>query len=335
LVQDECDEEIVVCNDYQPPKFEDVGTITVLKSDTTWQWIDDQGTLQTTNTSNGCNPITPGEIGLTYIMLTIGDPAISQQPIYYRLDDMKVTACVDKSNPNPSEHIWRFSVENMRIPIFRDHCPTWAIANDYVDLLDGTNADTLAKYIKNCTDYTNVIAALDWWWTGVYRQSVPLPHKFYFSAGVIAHENVHVKQIKDGGTKVFPISSLSQVMNGPNGLPKLVEYNDLYLNVYKCPEDVLNSLTGTSGKVVKLKDRIKNQLNEELKNADKLKSLGGINDQFRWKSELEVYYLASPKYDGIKKNIENWAKHQSWWCIPWPIVGDDYYRGCDQSKCTP
>ena len=124
-------------------------------------------------------------------------------------------------------------------------------------------------------------------------------------------------------------------MNGQDGLPKLVEYNDLYLNVYKCPEEVLNSLTGTSGKVVKLKDRIKIQLNKELKDADKLKTLGGVDGQLRWKSELEADELSRPKYDEIKTNIENWAKLQSWWCIPWPIVGDDYYRGCDQSNCTP
>jgi hypothetical protein len=45
VVENGCDEEIVVCNNYQPPKFEDVSTITILKSDTTWQWIDSQGTM--------------------------------------------------------------------------------------------------------------------------------------------------------------------------------------------------------------------------------------------------------------------------------------------------
>ena len=161
--EDECNEEIVVCNNYQPPKFEDVSIITELGENDPWQWIDEQENPQTTNASNGCNIIDLGEIGLTYIMGTIGDLTINQQPVYTRLDDMRVTACADKSNPIPSEHIWRFSVENMRIPIFRDHCPAWAIANDYVDLLDGTNADTLVKYIKNCKDYSDVMGALEWW----------------------------------------------------------------------------------------------------------------------------------------------------------------------------
>ncbi len=331
VVGDGCQEEIVVCNNYTPPLFENVSTITELGENDPWQWIDNQGNPQTTSTGVACSIISPGEVGITYIMPQIGNFASGQQPIYYRLDDMKVTACADKSNPNPSDQVWRFSVENMRIPIFRDHCPAWAIANNYIDLEDGTNATLLANIIKNCTDYSNVIAALDWWWTGVYRQTVPLPHKYYFSTGVIAHENVHVKQIKDGGTKAFPISSLSQIMNGPEGLPKLAKFNDYNLNVYKCPEDVLNSLTGTPGKVVKLKDRIKNQLNVELKNADKLRILGGVDGQLRYKSELEADELSRTTYDEIKENIKNWAKQQNWWCNL--IVAD--YLDCEGQTCTP
>jgi hypothetical protein len=264
-------------------------------------------------------------------MNTIGDPAISQQPIYYSLDDMKVTACADKSNPNLSDQVWRFSVENMRVPIFREHCPSWANTNSYKDLLDGANADTLAKYITNCTDYSNVMAALDWWKKGPYSQTIPLPYLYYFSAGVIAHENIHVKQIRDGGTKAFSVSSLSQVMNGPDGLPKLAKYDKYYLNVYKCPEDVLNALWGKGGKVIKLKEQLRNELSNALQTASKLKPLGGVDGQLRYYSELEADELARPTYDKIKTNIRNWAVQQSWWCNL--IVAG--YLDCEGQTCTP
>ncbi len=328
--EDECDEEIVVCNNYQPPKFEDVGTITVLKSDTAWQWIDNQGKAHTTSTGNACNfnPL-PGEFGKTYIMPKIGDFSPGNS-IYNLLDDTKVTVCQDKNDP--TDPIWRYSVENLRIPIFRDHCPAWAIANDYVDLLDGTNVDTLAKYINNCTDYIKVMATLNWWWNGPYFQAgQSSPYKFYFSAGIIAHENAHVRQMTDGGTKVFPVGSIySEMNNGIKGFRALVKYKYSAI-VAKCPEDALIAVQGTGT----MEERIKIQLDAALTLANDLVSLGGQDNQGRDNSDLEADELARPKYDEIKTNIENWAKQQSWWCIPWPIVGDDYYRGCDQSKCTP
>ena len=81
--------------------------------------------------------------------------------------------------------------------------------------------------------------------------------------------------------------------------------------------------------------RVKNQLNAALTNANILKYLEGVDGQLRYKSELKADEQARSTYDEIKKNNGNWAKQQSWWCIPWPIVGDDYYRGCDKSDCKP
>ena len=141
--------------------------------------------------------------------------------------------------------------------------------------------------------------------------------------------------MKVGGTKAFPVSSLSKVMNGQDGLPSIAIYDKYFLNVYKCPEDALNALFAKGGKVIKMKDQIKNSMYNQLTNASNLKRVGSVDGQLRYNSELEADELARPKYDEIKKNIENWAKQQSWWCIPWPIVGDDYYRGCDKSDCTP
>ncbi|OQY72040.1 MAG: hypothetical protein B6D44_11000 [Ignavibacteriales bacterium UTCHB2] len=325
---DDCDEEIVVCNNYQQPKFEDVGTITVLGENDLWQWTDSQGIQQTTNTGNACN-FKPqlGEFGKTYIMPKIGDFA-PDNLVYSLLDDTRVTVCQDKNNL--TDPIWRYSVENLRVPIFRDHCPAWAINNDYVDLLDGTNADTLAKYINNCADYTKVMVALEWWWIGPYRQQgQDPPYKFYFSTGVIAHENIHVKQMKDGGTKYFPVGSIYKEMNnGSKGFRALALYKYSAI-LAKCPEDALAAVQGTET----MEERVKIQLDAALTIANDLVSLIGQDNQGRDKSELEADELARPKYDEIRTNLKNWAKQQSWWCIPWPIVGDDYYRGCDRSDC--
>lgn len=332
FVGDDCDEKIVVCNNYTPPLFENVSTITELgENHPPWTWIDKNGKLQTINASNGCNATKSGDLGITYIMTTIGDPTISQQPVYKLLDDMVVTACADKSNPNPDDRVWRFSVKNMRVPIFRDHCPSWATTNGYIDFLDGKNVATLAHNIKNCIDYTKVMEALDWWWIGVYRQTVPLPHNYYFSAGVIAHENIHVKQMKDGGTKFFSVSALSQVMNGPDGLPNLARYNKFSLIVYKCPEDVLNALWGKGGRVVAMKKQIENELAIVLNTASDLEIIGGYDGQLRIKSELEADELSRTTYDEIKKSINNWAKQQSWWCNL--IVAG--YLDCEGQTCTP
>ena len=84
-----------------------------------------------------------------------------------------------------------------------------------------------------------------------------------------------------------------------------------------------------------MEERVINQLTVALDGANKLKYRGGVDGQLRYKSELEADEQARSTYDEIKKNIENWKKQQSWWCIPWPIVGDDYYRGCDKSDCKP
>lgn len=250
--------------------------------------------------------------------------------VYNLLDDTKVTVCQDKNDP--TDPIWRYGVENLRVPIFRDHCPAWAIANDYVDLLDGTNADTLVKYIKNCSDYIKVMTTLDWWKKGPYYQPKQSPpYNFYFSAGVIAHENIHVKQMKDGGTKCFPVGSIyNEMNNGSKGFRALMKYKYSAI-IAKCPEDALVVVQGTGT----MEERIKIQLDAALTTANDLVSLGGQDNQGRDNSELEADELARPVYDEIKRNIENWAKQQSWWCIPWPIVDDDYYRGCDKSDCTP
>ena len=339
-VGDECDEEIVVCNNYQPPKFEDVSTITELGENDPWQWIDNQGNPQTINTGTACDyEIDPKEFGKTYILPKIGDFSTGNPPppVYNRLDDMKVIACADKSNPIVS--IWRISVNNLRVPIFTDHCPAPPAARGFIDLEDGSNTTLLIDNIKNCVDYNNVMTTLDWWLIGPSRQGGEPPHTIYFSAGSIAHENIHVVQLRDGGTTVFPVASILKEMNGPDGLVKLAEYDDYIMTVYKCPEDVLNSLTG-KGSTVKLKDHIKKKLSNVLSDANNLERRGGykvVKGSFIPNSELEADELARGEYDKIKKRINNWAKQQSWWC-ELRIIGlydPPRFYNCKFVPCNP
>ena len=183
------------------------------------------------------------------------------------------------------------------------------------------------------------MTTLDWWLIGPSRQGGEPPHTIYFSAGSIAHENIHVVQLRDGGTTVFPVASILKEMNGPDGLVKLAEYDDYIMTVYKCPEDVLNSLTG-KGSTVKLKDHIKKKLSNVLSDANNLERRGGykvVKGSFIPNSELEADELARGEYDKIKKRINNWAKQQSWWC-ELRIIGlydPPRFYNCKFVPCNP
>ena len=100
-------------------------------------------------------------------------------------------------------------------------------------------------------------------------------------------------------------------MNGSKGLPSLVRY--VYSAIIaKCPKDALSAIQGFGT----MKERVINQLKVALADANKLNYRGGVDGQLRYKSELEADELARSTYNEIKKNIENWAKQQSWWCDP-------------------
>ena len=236
-------------------------------------------------------------------MESIGDFASAL--IYKRLDDMKIAVCLDKNDPD--HHYWRFNVTNIRVPIFMDHCPARPKANGFIDLGDGTNLTILTDNIKSCTDYSNVMATLDWWWTGPYWQCGQTPpHKFYFSAGIKIHESIHLQQLKAGGTKAFPLASISKEMNGQDGLQLLSAYylEKTSAGAYKCPVDALNAEFGFGNNKIKYVEQIYKILNDELKYANDLERRGGYdvkNGCFVPKSELEADELTRTEYDEIKE----------------------------------
>jgi hypothetical protein len=179
--------------------------------------------------------------------------------------------------------------------------------------------------------------SLDWWKIGPYRQCgrVP-PFKFYFSAGDLEHEKIHVKQLKDGGTTVFPVASISKEVNeGKYGIKSLATYTEMVpYSSYKCPEKVLSAKFGSGKNYATLQEKLKWQFIKALSDANNLHNRGGYqmkNGCLKPSSEFEADELVRWKYDEIKKNIKNWAKQQSWWCS-FIVAG---YLDCEGQTCTP
>jgi len=317
VIQDECDEEIVVCNNYSPPIFENVGTISVLGENDPWQWVDKQGTPHTANTGAVCNYELPSGcdtviFGQTYIMPSIGAP-----PVYNLLDDMKVTVCLDKNDPD--HHYWNFSLENFRVPLFSSHCPNQPQQCGYIDLGDGSNPTLLTQHIKDCSDYNKVMITLNYWIIGPERIGMKPLYKYYFSTGIVAHENVHVEQIK----RLLPF-----FWNGVGGFGRLKSKKIEKSEIYQCPEDALikNELD--------IRDNLKFDLEYYFNNMSHLMGydVGGHS-----KAEIEADRVASLEYEKIKERIILWASKQSWWCDLRIIglYGPPYYYDCKFVPCNP
>jgi len=190
------------------------------------------------------------------------------------------------------------------VPIFSAMCTEhpnncgWKI-----DLLDGTNADTLTKYITNYKTYKEVLKAIDWWAVGPYTNAMNKNYyyklnikKYYFSQGIIAHERKHVLQ-KD--------SCLNAYMNSENGM-KIFRRPPYILSRenYTCPEEVIKVLkkglrTGFKGLI---------NYGTNLDNFYNVKN--GVP-----KYEVDADNYAKTTYDSdnsIKSNIESWAQNQPW-----------------------
>nr|HMN25642.1 hypothetical protein [Ignavibacteriaceae bacterium] len=319
-----CKQKTVICNNYQPPKLENVSSISILGENKPWNWKDDKGKNQNTSTGDACNyQMTNGcsdiMFGQTYIMPKIGDFASGTPPppIYNRLDDMKIVVCLDKSDPN--HQYWNFNIENLRVPIFTSHCPDEPANCYYVDLGDGSDATLLSQYIKNCTDYNKVMHVLKDYWVFGPERIGGLPYeKYYFSAGIIFHENHHVDQIE---------KYLYLILNSTGGLKQLANKRIEKNNQYKCPEDALNAK----------KQEIKELINDFLYMINDLKTLMNKNNTGKYISEIEADKVASLEYEKIKTRIQNWAIQQSWWCElrPIGIIGNPTFLDCGLIPCNP
>ncbi|MFC2134362.1 hypothetical protein ACFLR4_00425 [Bacteroidota bacterium] len=302
IIVEGCNEPIEECDSNEPQIF-DVSSVEVLGENQEWQWTDKNGNLQRTNTGSACDYLVPTtcdtvEFGKTYIMPSIGDYASQGSPIYNQLDDMDISACLDKSDADGE--YWQFNVSNLRVPIFIDECPDQAVNLClWIDLGDGTNSSLLSKYIGDCKSYRRILDIVEWWKKGAYWNEAegkkPL-YNVYFSAGVMPHETIHLQQIRD--------TSLVRYMNdedyyGFKGIRKL----RLPKNGNPCPEDALQQR----------KENVKNVLRFTLNSASDLETALGTHKNGQPNSELNADIGARAKYDEIKANIKSWAEGQSWW----------------------
>ena len=302
VVGDECDEEIVVCDNYDPQIFPE-HIVEIVKENDPWQWLDYLGDPQSTNTGtackegarSGCETI---RFGVTYVMQEIGKYSNTGKK-YVLAEDIKIKPCLDKSDPVDEK--WFFDIENIRVPIFSAICSEqpnncgWKI-----DLLDGKNHDTLEKYITNYETYKEVLKAIDWWAIGPYTNNSNNNYysklnitKYYFSQGIIAHEQKHVLQAD---------SCLNVYMNSDNGM-KIFRRPPYILSRqnYSCPEDVINVLkkglrTSFKGLII---------YGTNIDNFYNVKN--GIP-----KYEMDADSYAKTTYNSIKYNIESWAQNQLW-----------------------
>ncbi len=231
--EDSCDEEIVVCDSFEPQKFDDpgVGKIEKLISNAPWNWIDPvTKTPKNTDAGEGCNRgKSSTDVGLTYVMSEIGPFSQSTPSVIYQLsEDIIIEACLDDRNPN--EKLWRFKIKNVRVPIFVDVCSTFISNRNFIDLGDATDFSLLGSHITNCIEFRKVLADLDWEISGgdysfpcVIRTS-----KYLFSTAIREHEEKHFQDKTYYIKKELDENTLLQ-------LQQMTRKKD----DYPCPEAVL------------------------------------------------------------------------------------------------
>ena len=313
---DECSEDIVVCENFVPQKFDDpdVGVIESLGFNSPWNWID----LNTENPKNtdageGCNEGNPSEdVGLTYIMEEIGPYSSNTPNIIYNLsEDIIVETCLDERDTDSK---WRFKVKNVRVPIFNDVCSTFITNRNFIDLKDGTDQTLLSNKIQNCRDLKKVLNDLDWFILGPYSHPCILyPARYIFNSGIMAHEVKHYNDI---------IFEVKKRLNEQT-FPELINNYFRFKNDYPCPEDALNSLYVSN---LSMSTAIREFLfNPNILAGGNIKVRKGTREItcvvpfhppmkfLQYISELDADAAAEQTYRAIKQRIIDWGRNQSWY----------------------
>ena len=284
--EDECDEEIVVCENLEPQThsqsaFEEV------HSNIDWNWIDENGTPKSTNVGDGCSYMPPNdpnelEFGKVYFMEIIGTE-------YEALDDMIVKACLDESDPENKK--WRFNLSNIRIPIMNTLCLAEPKNRNWTDLGDGTNTTLLENHVFDCLSFGILMRSLQWQIEGGYlqqAQGIPLEFAVYSSIAVKEHEDEHVRQLK---------RIITEKMNQKH-FPDIRQFFTLLQSEYPCPEDAVDHYKNTFKTLLKSYFNDYNNLEYWLK-PDKE---SGVPN-----SELEADRAAYQTYVDIYNAIYDWV----------------------------
>jgi hypothetical protein len=284
--KDECYEEIVVCNNFEPQTLSQ-SAFEVVRSNTDWHWVDENGTAKSTNIGDGCIYMPPNnpnelEFGKVYFMENIGTD-------YEALDDMIVEACLDESDPENKK--WRFNLSNIRIPIMNTLCLTEPKNRNWIDLGDGTNTTLLENYIADCLSFGNVMRALRWHIEGGYLQQargIPLEFAVYSSIAVQVHEDEHVRQLK---------RLITEKMNEEH-FPQIRTLFTLLQSGYHCPEDAVIQNKNTFKTLLKSYFNDYNNLEYWLRPDEE----SGVPN-----SELEADRAAYQTYVDIYNAIYDWV----------------------------
>jgi hypothetical protein len=316
--EDGCNEEIVVCDNFEPQKFDDpgVGSIEKLVSNAPWSWIDPiTKTPKNTDAGEGCNKGNSStDVGLTYVMSEIGPYSQSTPTVVYKLsEDIVVETCLDERNPN--NKIWRFKVKNVRVPIFADVCSTFISNRNFKDLKDGTDYTILSANIRNCLDLKKALADLDWNINSPYSHPCEVhPTTYVFSTGIRAHEEKHYVDI---------VEEVKEMLKD-FAFPELTRTH-LSKEFYPCPENALSQLDNSGmSKSQQIKEFIFASFINEGANIKVQKGTKKVLcklsmppflalpvDQFV--SELDADKEAKQTYQEIRSRILSWGKTQSWY----------------------
>jgi hypothetical protein len=316
VVKEGCDEEIVVCNSFEPQKFDDpgIGIMEKLISNAPWSWIDPlTKTPKNTDAGEGCNEGNSGkDVGLTYVMSEVGPYSQSTPTVVYKLsDDILVETCLDEQNPN--NKIWRFKIKNVRVPIFADVCSTFISNRNFIDLKDGNDYSLLSANINNCIDLKRVLSDIDWDINSPYSHPCEVhPVRYVFSAGIRAHELKHYNDIIEEVKKHLNEKTFPDLIN---------KYYRLKAD-YNCPEDALNRpYVNNISMVQALREFL---FNYDIRTGANIKQRRGYEFvscisafpfpfMLEYKSEIDADKEAQRTYREIRSRILTWAKMQSWY----------------------
>jgi len=279
VVGDECDEEIVVCNNTHPQTFNPF-------------WIEKYKnfsyfSLEPNNPSSlsyivtGCQLKRNSDVqGITFIIPGMPlEKEFSKNYAWTPSSSAIINLCF-----NEIEQRWIIRFDELRIPIFSSAC-----IEGYINLGDGTDTTKLNSNVQSMSDYAILLKDLDYWEKGPYSQPGKKPQKYAFESGILKHENKHF--LIDSAHVLFTFNKF---------------FLDLFNNwifdksQYYCPEDVLSSKEKsirifTSNAVSNCFERYHNLTDWEKKNE-----------------ELDCDLYASPEYFKIRTRIKNWATNKSW-----------------------
>ncbi len=277
VTQNECDEEIVICDNAQPQTFNPLW----IEKYNNYSYFDpdpnDPNSLQYIVT--GCQLKRNNDVqGVTFIMPGMPMGKSWNQDYAWRADrDAIIRICLLEG-----ENRWLIRFDDLRIPIFSSDCITGLI-----DLGDGLNISLLELNITSMKDYKIFIDNINSW-----RTDYPVKaNKYAFKSGIIKHEYKH-----------FLIDSVNVINSFNNLFNTIFNHDDWFLdkNTYTCPKAVL------SAKEFELRDNILKVVNNCFLRFTNISKIG--KDQ----EELDCVKFAQVEYDLIKTRINQWAVNQDW-----------------------